>query len=182
MYAELYRVWKSENERPDLERLPSDFYSKAAEYMKKLREEGRMLDKRTLKTSLLREEMHNASFMIQELIRIRNHKIVARMVKGEDIDKESLTPEEQMIYSKTSNLSEMIRSFSKDIIRGQVVEPKLDVEKRKMILRFLKEVPGIVGSDLKTYGPFKEEDVAALPIENSRILIKQGLAERVEVT
>jgi len=182
MYAELYRIWKLESEQTDLERLSPDFYSKAAEYMKRLREEGRMLEKRTLKTSLLRQEVRNASFMIRELIRIRNHKIVTRMVRGAEIDKGAMTPEEQVIYSKTSNLTEMIRTFSKDIIRGQVVEPKLEVEKKKMILRFLKEVPGIVGSDLKTYGPFKEEDVAALPAENSKILVKQGLAERVEVT
>jgi DNA replication initiation complex subunit (GINS family) len=45
----------------------------------------------------------------------------------------------------------------------------------------VKEVPEIIGSDMKTYGPFKVEDVAALPVENTRILIKQGLAEKVEV-
>jgi DNA replication initiation complex subunit (GINS family) len=44
----------------------------------------------------------------------------------------------------------------------------------------LKEVPAIIGADMKTYGPFKVEDVAALPVENTKILVKQGLAERVE--
>jgi DNA replication initiation complex subunit (GINS family) len=34
---------------------------------------------------------------------------------------------------------------------------------------------------MKAYGPFKAEDVASLPIENARILIKQGLAEKVNV-
>jgi DNA replication initiation complex subunit (GINS family) len=33
---------------------------------------------------------------------------------------------------------------------------------------------------MKTYGPFKAEDIASLPVENAKILIKQGLAERVE--
>jgi DNA replication initiation complex subunit (GINS family) len=33
---------------------------------------------------------------------------------------------------------------------------------------------------MKTYGPFKVEDVASLPIENAKVLIKQGLAEKVE--
>jgi len=47
-------------------------------------------------------------------------------------------------------------------------------------LRFLKEVPAIIGADMKTYGPFKVEDIAALPIENTKILIKQGLAEKLE--
>jgi DNA replication initiation complex subunit (GINS family) len=34
---------------------------------------------------------------------------------------------------------------------------------------------------MKTYGPFKAEDVASLPVENVKILVKQGLAEKIEV-
>jgi DNA replication initiation complex subunit (GINS family) len=34
---------------------------------------------------------------------------------------------------------------------------------------------------MKTYGPFKTEDVASLPVENARILVKQNLAEKVEI-
>jgi len=48
-------------------------------------------------------------------------------------------------------------------------------------LRFVKEIPAIVGSDMKTYGPFEPEDIATLPLENARILIKQGVAVEVEV-
>ncbi|MFB0514796.1 MAG: hypothetical protein ACETVQ_04380 [Candidatus Bathyarchaeia archaeon] len=49
-----------------------------------------------------------------------------------------------------------------------------------MILRFIQEIPAIIGADMKTYGPFKPEDIASLPIENARILIKQGVAVEVE--
>jgi DNA replication initiation complex subunit (GINS family) len=35
---------------------------------------------------------------------------------------------------------------------------------------------------MKTYGPFMVEDVASVPVENARILIKQGLAEMVDVS
>jgi len=44
-------------------------------------------------------------------------------------------------------------------------------------IRFLKDCAEIVGTDLKTYGPFKKDDVAALPKENASILIKLGIAE-----
>jgi DNA replication initiation complex subunit (GINS family) len=43
-------------------------------------------------------------------------------------------------------------------------------------------VPAIIGSDMKTYGPFEAEDIASLPAENAKILVKQGLAEKVEVS
>ncbi len=45
-------------------------------------------------------------------------------------------------------------------------------------VRFLKDVPAIVGADMKTYGPFKKGTLAALPKENAEILIKMGAAER----
>jgi len=50
-----------------------------------------------------------------------------------------------------------------------------------MMLRFIKEIPVIVGADLKTYGPFQIEDVAALPIENARVLVRQGVATEIEI-
>jgi DNA replication factor GINS len=49
-----------------------------------------------------------------------------------------------------------------------------------MVVRFLKEVPEIVGADMKTYGPFKAEDIATLPVENAKALIKQEVAMEVE--
>ena len=35
---------------------------------------------------------------------------------------------------------------------------------------------------MKSYGPFVVEDVASLPVENAKILVKQGLAVPVEVS
>jgi len=46
-----------------------------------------------------------------------------------------------------------------------------------MEIRFLKDTPAIVGTDFKTYGPFKKDDIAALPSENAKIFIKVGIAE-----
>jgi len=51
---------------------------------------------------------------------------------------------------------------------------------RTMILRFVKEIPAIIGADMKTYGPFRPEDIASLPIENAKILVKQDVAVEVE--
>jgi DNA replication factor GINS len=167
MYDELCHAWKSEIEKTELEKLPPDFYSKIADYMKRLREEGRMLDKRTLKTSLLKKEMQNARVMIQRLIQTRYRKIVGKMAKGEDIVQDAMTPEEKTIYSKVLASSEGVHLL-------------IETEHKRAALRLLKEVPAVIGSDMKTYGPFKIEDVATVPTENAKILIKQNLAEKLE--
>jgi DNA replication factor GINS len=181
MYDELSRAWKSEAEKTELEKLSADFYPRIADYMKKLREEGRMLDKRTLKINLLKKESQNSGAMIERLIRTRYRKIVAKMVRGEDFAQDTMTPEEKEIYSKVSSFSEVVRSFVKEIIRGQALKTKIEAEHKRTALRFLKEVPAIIGADIKTYGPFKVEDVASMPTENGRILIKQSLAEKLEI-
>lgn len=39
------------------------------------------------------------------------------------------------------------------------------------MIRFLKEVPQIIGTDLKRYGPFLKEDIAVLPKKNIETLL-----------
>ena len=49
------------------------------------------------------------------------------------------------------------------------------------VVRFLQDIPEIVGVDLKIYGPYKKEDVGSLPRENAHALIMQGAAMQIEV-
>jgi len=49
------------------------------------------------------------------------------------------------------------------------------------VVRFLQDIPEIVGTDLKIYGPFKKEDVGSLPNQNAYALVKQGAAKEIEV-
>jgi len=180
MYKELNEVWKQELENAELEKLSPDFYSRIADYLRRLKEESRMLDKRTVKASLLKKEMQNVKRMFHDLIRTRYKKIVRKAAKGEKIQSNVLTVEEEKIYAGFSSLAETYWSLAKNIIRGYV--PKVDVkqERKRTVLRFLKGVPEIIGADMKTYGPFKVEDIASLPTENAKVMIKQGLAEKVE--
>ena len=47
------------------------------------------------------------------------------------------------------------------------------------ILRFLQPIPAFVAEDLRTYGPFRPEDVATVPILNANGLILKGAAVEV---
>ena len=181
MYSQLYEIWKQELEDPELVKLPQDFYAGIVDYVKKLKEESRMLDKRTVKANILRKEMQNMKRMVWELVWVRYRKIVSRVAKGENASREMLTPEEEQIYGKVSPLAEAVSNFATEILHGHEVRTIIDLRHKRVTMRFLKDVPAIVGADMKTYGPFKTEDVASLPVENARILTKQNLAEKVEV-
>ena len=181
MYNELYEAWKHELESFELGKLPSDFYSRIADYLRRLKEEGRMLDRRTAKANLLKREIRNVKRMVDELIRARYRKLVGIMGKNKKVPSDVLTAEEEKVYAGVSPFAEAFRSFAEEILRGRT--PKVTVERKlkRTVLCFLKNVPAIIGADMETYGPFKVEDVASLPVENAKLLVKQGLAEKVGV-
>jgi len=181
LYDELYDAWKRELENTELEKLLPDFYSKIADYLRRLKEEGRMLDKRTVKACLLKNEMRNVKRMVHELIQTRYRKLVKKAAKGERIPSGFLTTEEKKIYASVLPVAEAYHSLAENILRGHAQKVNVEQNRKNAVLRFLKKVPEIIGADMKTYGPFKIEDVASLPLDNCKILVKQGLAERVEV-
>ena len=180
MYDELYEVWKKEKETLEIQRLPKNFYAKIASYIKEMREEKRMLDKKTSKAKLLDIEFRNVKIMVRELFELRYRKLHERVYARETVARDALTEEEKKLYSGVFPLAEAYQAFSKDVLRGRLSYPKNDVKKRMVILRFVQEIPALVGADMKTYGPFEPEDIATLPPENARILIKQGVAVKVD--
>ncbi len=182
MYSQLYEVWKQELEDAELVTLPPDFYAGIVECVQKIREESRMLDKRTVKANILRKEMDNMKRMVRELIWARYRKIVNKAAQGAEITMEALTLEEKQIYGKISPMAEAIANFVSEISRGHEPNTTHGTSRRRVVMRLLRDVPAIVGADMKTYGPFKVEDVASLPVENAKILIKQNIAEKVEIT
>ena len=72
MYNELYEAWKKEKENGELQTLPRDFYSRLTTYVKSLKEESRMLDRKALKARLMFREFEN---VIERLKNIRQTEI-----------------------------------------------------------------------------------------------------------
>jgi len=181
MYNELLDAWKRESDSSGLERLPPDFYAEIADYIRHIKEEGRMLDKRAVKASLLKSEMRGARRMVRELVQMRFKKLIKDMAMHEKTPAELLTVEEEKMRTACLPALEAFQNFAKSILRGQISKMDIARERRFCALRFLKDVPEIIGADMKICGPFKTEDVASLPTENAKIIVKQKLAEEIEI-
>ena len=189
MYDELYAAWRLEIENGELGSLPSDFYIRVAEYLRRIKEENKMQDKKTVRTNLLEREMANAQHMAQELLATRYRKLVKMVVAGRKVPAKSLTAEEAKLYGGITPSAEAYDKFVAGIIEGHIIRVEILTASSsepplvhvRMTLRFLKPVPSIIGADMKSYGPFQVEDVASVPIENAKILIKQGIAKAIEV-
>ena len=196
MYNQLYAAWQREIDDPTLGALPPDFYIKIREYLQRIKEEDKVLDKKSVKMNLLLHESANVERMLKELLEARYRKLIKNVTKSQKAPVGLLTVEEARMVDTFADFSKTYRKFADDLMQGQITQieesdktpikvvVKTDtapVPKRSTI-RFLKSIPAIMGADMKSYGPFVAEDVASLPPQNAQILVKQGLAVLVEVS
>lgn len=197
MYDQLFAAWRREIEEASLGGLPPDFYGKIAEYMRRIKEDNE-LDQKTIKTNLLEHEAQNVELMLTEILELRYKKIIKIITKNQKIPLELLTVEEGKMAGKFATFSAEYQKFKEDLKQGQLATPspiKVTIEtdnkltatqtaptQKRLTIRFTKNIPAIMGADMKSYGPFNAEDVASLPTLNAQILVKQGLAVLVEVS
>ncbi len=181
-YNELFSRWKDENTNKKLNPLPRDYYQRVGEHIRRLKDLLPQLDQKSTKSVLLRTDIEQTGRILRDLVTTRKLKILEFASEGETVSNEDLTREDEVLYrtilSAVNNYDEEIKqSFEGNIEHNNLVEE--DTPKR-ILVRFLRDIPAIVGSDMRTYGPFKIEDIATLPVENATALMKQGFAMEVE--
>ncbi len=203
MYNELYAAWQREISEASLGALSPDFYEKIATYLQRIQEENKPQDKRTVKVNLLEHEADNVQLMLKELLSLRYRKILKNISKSQKVPAELLTVEEAKMSQTFAGFAESYQNFSKSLLAGQQIEqspastvpvvkiitsrtevPQAQTQPahKRLTVRFVKNIPAIMGADMKSYGPFAAEDVASLPTLNAQIMIKQGLAVLGEVS
>lgn len=204
MYNELFAAWRREIDDPSLGGLQSDFYAKVAEYLGRIKEENKALEKKSVKVNLLEHEARNVERMLEELLDMRYKKILKTITRLHKAPIELLTNEEAKMCESFVSFSNAYQHFAKNLMQGEQgpitvtliqssvtqtaetiraeIKPQVHVTHKRLTLRFTKSIPAIMGADMKSYGPFTAEDVASLPALNAQILIKQGLAVLVEVS
>jgi DNA replication factor GINS len=204
MYDELYAAWRREIDDPTLGGLPTDFYTKIAEYLGHINEDKSALDKKSVKVALLEREARNVQRMLEELLDIRYRKILKTITRLHKVPIELLAKEETEMCKSFASFANTYQHFTKNLLQGQQtpitvtviqpqvaqlietpkaeIKPQVHVIHKRLTLRFTKAIPAIMGADMKSYGPFNAEDVASLPDLNAQILIKQGLAVLIEVS
>lgn len=148
-------------------KMSEDLYErirKRIEELEKMREDERVLD-----------EIKTIKRLQKKLFELRTGKIINAAwaeVCGQEIsfNEDDLIPVERNFFRK---LVELINEFRKEVFE----ERKACVG--RILVRVKKDVE-ILGIDGKRY-KLRREDVATLPVENAELLIKSGIAERVEV-
>ena len=167
-----------------LQALKPDFYTELTNFIEKFNEDEKTLDQNTLKGKLLKNEMNRVKKIVSELLDIRFHKILKAIIEDRAISHKVLTKEEELIYKKIIESFQFFDNFKKKVSNDKKINEKIrenDVDRSKIFVRFLKDVPTIMGIDMKTYGPFRKEDVASLPVVNAKVLISREAAIKMEI-
>lgn len=177
LYNELYNAWRSEKSSRLPDHLPSDFYQRATNYLNGLQEDSSSGDTHTIQSRLVIREKEVARRLLDELRETRLRKILENAKIGISVAEENLTSEERTFMR---NLSDSLATFRKNEIQIEETS-RAAMHAELMVVRFLQDIPEIVGTDLRIYGPYKKEDVGSLPAENAHALIKQGAAKPIDV-
>jgi len=161
----LERALQAERLSPGLASLPEDFYTRLSQFLSSLEREGRG----DLEREELTEKRKVLLRMTEELLRLRMRKALSSLPDG--IPKNLLTCERPYFEEIAESLRKMRTSLLSQQVREQVTELLLMTEK----------IPKIVAEDMKFYGPFSKGEVAAIPKRTAEILVRRGLARRIEM-
>ena len=176
VYDETFEAWRRELRWKELQPLDPDFFKRIASNVRQLKEAQRNLDAKSLKAGVLEEEIKRIRQLTRQLVRKRLQKISQASQLNQPV---SVGVPEKWVLDELVSVSRHVEKFENDLTQG--VEPTVSPEPEKggLLVRFVKDVPAIMGVDLRTHGPFLKEDVADLPLENATSLIRQGLAVEI---
>ena len=172
---DLYRLLKREIESSSLQQIEPDTFQKIAASLGSLKGQGYEGVEAKVRDRLA----ELIAISAQLLIEARLHKL--RTAKN-SVDYSKLTDEEKYALEGSSDAESRIGEIMSATAKGRVKvleSMAVRVRSRQVLVRFLKPMESFVGVDMNKYGPFREEDVASLPLENARSIVDSGLAIQV---
>jgi len=170
----LYNILLREIQNDSVQEIDSHLYYNISDMLGKLKNQGYDGIESKIKDSLVKI----ITDMVLLLLKIR----IEKAVKSKEIDYSNLLDEERYVLDSDDELRQR-----KDIVLSATLNGRLKLletlsknhKSRSIVVRFLKPIDQIVGSDLEKYGPFDAEDVATLPFENATALIGKKIALKI---
>ncbi len=170
----LYGILLREVENDSVQEVDPNLYHNIAEFLGNLKNH----DYDGIESKITESLVKMITEMTSILLKIRIEKATSL----DEIDYSNLLDEERFILDSEDELRQR-----KDTILSATLNGRLKLLEtvgqnhrvRSIVIRFLKPIDQIMGTDLQTYGPFESEDVATLPFENARSLIEKKVAVKV---
>ncbi|HVX02324.1 MAG TPA: hypothetical protein VHA09_04155 [Nitrososphaera sp.] len=178
----IYELLKREVENPALQQIEPDTYQKVAASLGSLKGQGFEGIEAKVRDRMV-ELLSTAARLLFE---VRRRKVIAQSLEaGENsdpLDYSRLTDEEKYVLDgqqeAEGRVDEVVAAAAKG--RPKVLEAiSARIREKRIVVRFVKAQEQFIGVDMSKYGPFQQEDVATLPLENARSFIESGEAVQV---
>ncbi len=170
----LYAILQLEIENDTVQEMDPHLYASIAGLLGNLKNQGYDGIESKIKDSLVK--------MISDMTTLLLKTRIEKAIKSKELDYSNLLDEERFILDSEDELRQRKETILEAALNGRLklLETVADNHRsRAVVIRFLKSIDQIIGSDLKKYGPFEAEDVATLPFENAVALIRKKIAVKV---
>lgn len=170
----LYAILLREIENETVQEVDPNLYRNIAEFLGNLKNQ----DYDGIESKITHSLVGMLTEMTSTLLKIRIEKAVSSL----DIDYSNLLDEERFILDSEDELRQRKETIISATLNGRLKLLETVAQNhraRSIVVRFLKPIDQITGTDLQSYGPFEAEDVATLPFENARSLIGKKIAVKV---
>lgn len=176
LYRQLFNVWHDNRTNEVLSKLPEDFYTQKSVLFKNFQ---KIIDN-PLENAIQAAIILRMRFLLQDILLLRLSMILEIVKERKPLDPSLLSPEELRFLALIKEGGLFVEGVS-EAITGKTQGLNIDGKKYSLV-RILKNLPAIIGTDLTTYGPFKKEDVVLIPYDNAQILIVKKIANEIQMT
>jgi len=178
--VKVFEIFEEERRSEQLTRIPLTLYRDVANYVKNTRN-GFDNNGKSVYSKIVGQEREMLSSITQRILELRVKKITNGLAEFDGLN---IPPEEKYIVEPLVTAMKRLSKVGKAVGNGGCAFLETVSEKtghKYSAVRFLKPSPPTMGADLARYGPFRTEDITFLPIENVKVLLKQGIVQELDI-
>jgi len=164
-----------EMESVDLLRIEEDFYEKTAKKLLHFKNFIESISDKNIREDMLRQ-FSSTERVLKILLLLRIKKALEEIMSKDTIDYSKLPRlEREILFQVLDKYDRFLRRFQRTL-QGKQYPKKTGYR----LVYFLKRYPKILASNGKSYGPFRENDLALLPLADANYLEKRGIVKGVD--
>ncbi len=183
-YDEIRRIHRLEKSSPKLTEVEEDFMDSLGEFLQG--EKKTYMDSLKDMSFSKAKSYGNIKKMLEEIFSMRQRKILNLALisssTGEAEYSNMTFQEKELCRELVKVLSRHNDSAKKVFDESAQAKTPAGQEKdlNKVSMRILREVPSFVGTDMKEYGPFKENQTVELPPKIAKLFVSRNLGKMQE--
>lgn len=178
--VKVFEIFEEERRSERLTKIPLTLYRDVANYVKNTRN-GFDNNGKSVYSQIVSQEREMLASITKRILELRVKKITNGLTEFDGLN---IPPEEKYIVEPLVTAMKRLSKVGKAVGQGGCAFLETISEKtghRYSAVRFLKPSPPTMGADLARYGPFRTEDITFLPIENVKVLLKQGIVQELDI-